>query len=217
MAAPKRPRGGSMSRSLSTAAPLGILILAALILAPSAGPSAATPQAIKVQGALTDRVSGTPAPAQGVFNMTFALFDNEFGGLPITTIGPLAVDVQQGRFQVELPLSTGQFQVPDRYLAITVNGETLTPRIRLTSTPFALVADQSATASSSGTAGVALSVAAGGVGTAAIAPGAVTSDKLGIPCATGEILVRSGSAWVCAPQPQAGTVCSPGSFVLCYS
>jgi hypothetical protein len=149
--------------------------------------------------------------------MTFALFDAEFGGLSITTIGPLAVDVQQGRFLAELPLSTAQFQLPDRYLQITVNGETLTPRVRLTSAPFALVSDQAASASSSSTAAVAMNVAAGAVGTTGLADGAVTSPKLGIPCATGETLIRQASGWACAPAAQAGAICQPGSFVNCYT
>ncbi|HET8945698.1 MAG TPA: putative metal-binding motif-containing protein, partial [Candidatus Polarisedimenticolia bacterium] len=205
-----------MSRSLRRFAP-ALLALAALLPVPSAGPSAATPQTIKVQGSLTDRSSGNPLPAQGTYNMTFALFDAEFGGVAITTIGPLAVDVQQGRFQVDLPLSTGQFQLPDRYLQITVGGETLTPRVRLTSAPFALVSDQAATASSSSTAAVAMNVAAGAVGTTGLADGAVTAPKLGIPCATGEILVRGASGWTCAPAPQGGAICEPGSFVNCYT
>jgi hypothetical protein len=187
------------------------------MLATAPGPSAATPQTIKVQGSLTDRASGNPLPAQGTYNMTFALFDAEFGGVAITTIGPLSVDVQQGRFQVDLPLSTGQFQLPDRYLQIAVGGETLTPRVRLTSAPFALVSDQAATASSSSTAAVAMNVAAGAVGSAGLADGAVTAPKLGIPCATGEILIRGAAGWTCAPASQGGVICVPGSFVNCYS
>jgi len=210
------PAGGSMSRSLRRLAPC-LLALAALMLLPAAGSSAATPQTIKVQGSLTDRASGNPLPAQGTYNMTFALFDAEFGGLPITTIGPLSVDVQQGRFQVDLPLSTGQFQLPDRYLQITVGGETLTPRVRLTSAPFALVSDQAATASSSSTAAVAMNVAAGAVGTSGLADGAVTAPKLGIPCATGEILIKGAGGWSCAPASQGGVICVSGSYVTCYT
>ncbi|HYV18901.1 MAG TPA: putative metal-binding motif-containing protein [Verrucomicrobiae bacterium] len=204
-----------MSRSLRRLAPC-LLALAALVLTPAPDPSAATPQTIKVQGSLTDRASGNPLPAQGAYNMTFALFDAEFGGLPITTIGPLSVDVQQGRFQVDLPLSTGQFQLPDRYLQITVGGETLTPRVRLTSAPYALVSDQAATASSSSTAAVAMNVAAGAVGTSGLADGAVTAPKLGIPCQTGEILIRDTTGWTCRPAP-GGAICVPGSYVTCYT
>ena len=54
---------------------------------------AATPQSIRVQGSLMDRSSGTTVPAQGVFSMTFVLFDGQIGGLPIATVGPMAVDV----------------------------------------------------------------------------------------------------------------------------
>jgi len=205
-----------MSRPLRSLAPF-VLALAALMLTPAPDSSAATPQTIKVQGSLTDRASGNPLPAQGTYNMTFALFDAEFGGLAITTIGPLSVDVQQGRFQVDLPLSTGQFQLPDRYLQITVGGETLAPRVRLTSAPFALVSDQAATASSSSTAAVAMNVAAGAVGSAGLADGAVTAPKLGIPCATGEILIRGAAGWTCAPASQGGAICIPGSFVTCYT
>jgi hypothetical protein len=209
-----------MSRSIRPVPPAVLFLFAGLLLTPSTVPSAATPQTIKVQGALTDRTSGPPTPAQGTFNMTFALFDSEFGGLPITTIGPLSVDVVQGRFQAELPLSTPQFQAPDRYLQITVNGETLTPRVRLTSAPFSLVADQSAVATSAGmanTSNLAMSVAAGGVGTSALAAGAVTADKLGIPCATGEILIKGSNGWTCTTASQAGAFCPPGSYLNCYT
>jgi hypothetical protein len=196
--------------------------LLAAILAPASLP-AATPQAIKVQGSLTDRVSGTPMPAQGTFNMSFAVWDSEFGGVRVTSIGPLAVDVVQGRFQAELPFSTPQFQTAERYLEITVNGELLSPRLRLVSTPFAFLADMSVSASTAGTADLALTVAPGSVGPAAIlpgavgpqalAPGSVTSDKLAFPCAIGEILVRGPYGWDCATN----AICAQGSYIGCYT
>ena len=217
---------------------LVVLALSNLVLALYAPTSlfAATPQAMKVQGALTDRSSGTPVPANGTFSMTFGLFDAPFGGALLATIGPMPVDAIQGRFSVELPLGAPQFQGPDRYLQIAVAGEVLTPRLHLVSTPFSFSADKSSSAATAASADLALTVAPGSVnsaalaqgavgpsalaigavGQAALATGSVSADKLGIPCAAGQVLVQSGSGWTCGSTGSGGTICSQGGFINCY-
>jgi len=125
-----------------------LLLIAALILtqnvwarqlaAPAApGPSATT---VNYQGRLADP-SGNPK--DGVFGMTFALWDAPTGGSLVW--GPeshAAVPVSEGLFSVGLGSQTSG-GIPtsawdgDRYLEITVGGETLSPRELIRSVPIA--------------------------------------------------------------------------------
>jgi hypothetical protein len=204
-------------RGFGIRGPRVVLFIVALLVGVFASTlSAATPQATKVQGLLTDRSSGSPVPAQGLYSMTFVLWDSLVGGAPIRSVGPLSIQVAQGLFEVELPLGAGDFTGTERYLEIVVNAEALTPRMRLVSTPFAFQAEATNTAATAGTANLALQVAPGSVGPAALAPGAVTADKLGIPCSQGQTLVRGAAGWECAQAPST-TICPLGSFLTCFT
>jgi len=170
-------RSGRASRILRWLTPNGgtLLLIAALILtqnvwarteqstANAPGPSATT---VNYQGRLAD---SDGAPLDGSYGMSFALYDALSGGGMVW--GPenyTAVPVSEGLFSVGLGSLTGG-GIPtsvwdgDRYLEITVGGETLSPRELIRSVPIA---------------GMALTVPDGAIGTAQIADGAVTSDKL---------------------------------------
>jgi hypothetical protein len=123
---------------------VGILILTANVWAkPLTGPAAAPgPSATTVnyQGRLADP-SGNPK--NGTFGMTFALYDASTGGSLVW--GPeshAAVPVSDGLFSVGLGSQTSG-GIPtntwngDRYLEITVGGETLSPRELIRSVPIA--------------------------------------------------------------------------------
>ena len=101
-----------------------------------------TPQIIKLQGFLSDKSGGTPVPANGTFPMTFVLYDAELGGALVSSTGPASVTANDGLYEVELPFPASAFDGADRYIGITVDGETLSPRIRVVSAPFAYVADK---------------------------------------------------------------------------
>jgi len=172
-----------------------------------------TPLAIKVQGYLTDTTGGTPVPANDVHDMVFEIFDAQVGGSQVAAVGPLAVEVSDGRYEAELPLGPSLFEGPTRYLQITINSEVLLPRIKIVSVPYAFRAEQASRALMVEPGSVdADSLAPGAVDTPALAAGAVTVDKLGFSCLTGDVLVYSGTGWACssslacASQP-AGTVC----------
>jgi len=154
----------------------GTLILIALLIATQSiwaqpfaatsapGPSAAT---VNYQGRLAD--SGG-SPLDGAYDMRFAIYDAEKDGDLVW--GPefhSAVPVSDGLFSVGLgSLADG---IPtsvwsgDRYLEITVRGETLSPRELIRSVPIA---------------GVAMSIADGSVTTEKIADGSVTTSKLSL-------------------------------------
>jgi hypothetical protein len=171
--APSQP--GRLGRVLRWFIPNGgtLLLIAALILtqnvwarqlaAPAApGPSATT---VNYQGRLADPAGN---PKDGVFGMTFALWDAAGGGNLVW--GPenhTAVPVSEGLFSVGLGSQTSG-GIPtsawngDRYLEITVGGEMLSPRELIRSVPIA---------------GMALTVPDGAIGTAQIADGAVTQAK----------------------------------------
>ena len=97
---------------------------------------AQSPQLINFQAQL----EGVTAPSAAV---TFTIFDSETGGTSIWTESYPNLAVQSGRIQVLLG-SDGGFDASvfegtgDRFMEISVNGETLTPRTRISSVAYAL-------------------------------------------------------------------------------
>lgn len=126
------------------------------------GPSATT---VSYQGRLADN-AGTPL--DGSYGMTFALYDAATSGNPVWTEDHPAVPVSDGLFVVGLGSRTAG-GIPtttwngDRYLEITVGGETLSPRELIRSVPIA---------------GMALTVPDGAIGTNQLADASVTGAKI---------------------------------------
>jgi hypothetical protein len=129
------------------------------------GPNATT---VNYQGRLAD-AAGTPL--SGSFAMTFALWDAPSGGNLVW--GPeshAAVPVSEGLLNVGLgSLTPGGIPTSawsgDRYLEISVGGETLSPRELIRSVPVA---------------GMALTVPDGAIGSAQITDGGVASRDLAL-------------------------------------
>jgi len=99
--------------------------------------------AFTYQGRLTDG----PDTATGIYDLSFSLFAASSGGAPVS--GPLttnSVAVSNGLFTVTLDFGTSAFPGADRFLEIgaRTNGggafTTLTPRQKLTATPYAVMA-----------------------------------------------------------------------------
>lgn len=127
------------------------------------GPSATT---VNYQGRLADSAG---APLDGTYGMSFALYDAATDGTLIWGPEPhTAVPVSEGLFSVGLGSQTSG-GIPttvwngDRYLEITVGGETLNPRELIRSVPIA---------------GMALTVPDGAIGTAQIANGAIRANQI---------------------------------------
>jgi len=108
----------------------------ALILA--ASPVAAAPQstAFTYQGNL----SANGHPASGDFDMTFRLFDAATGGNPVgSPISAPHYPVAQGAFTIDLDFPNA-FTGPQRWLEVSVAGQTLSPREPVNAVPVAQVA-----------------------------------------------------------------------------
>ncbi|MFK7759079.1 MAG: hypothetical protein AB8C13_03925 [Phycisphaerales bacterium] len=77
--------------------------------------------------------------ADGSYNLTFTLWDavaggTQFGGSVIASNHPVA----DGLFDVELDFGAGALGTGNRWLEISVNGVTLSPRTRITSSPYSV-------------------------------------------------------------------------------
>lgn len=89
---------------------------------------------LNYQGTLNQ--SGTPAP-DGLYPMEFRIFEQEVGGTEVW-MEPQMVQVTDGRFDVilgklyDFPFPPFFITASPRWLEVTVNGETLTPRTELT-------------------------------------------------------------------------------------
>jgi hypothetical protein len=108
---------------------LGILLIGSLFAATST-------QSLSFQGKLLDN-SGVAV--NGVRSMTFTLYPQSAGGASVpNAMWSQSVNVQNGIYAVELDASAVDLtMVSEAWMEVTVAGETLTPRIHLTSSAFA--------------------------------------------------------------------------------
>jgi hypothetical protein len=107
----------------------GILLIGTLF-------SATSTQSLSFQGKLLDN-SGVAV--NGVRSMTFTLYPQATGGTSVpNAMWSQSVNVQNGIYAVELDASAVDLTiVSEAWMEVTVAGETLSPRIHLTSSTFA--------------------------------------------------------------------------------
>jgi hypothetical protein len=115
---------------------LFIALLAVLV----AGSQAAFAQTFSVQGVLRDPLGRTVD--DGFYNLTFKLYAAETGGTALWTESQSNVPVQHGIFGVEVGMTTSLASLSFAsvyWLGITVaTGPELSPRIKLTASPYTL-------------------------------------------------------------------------------
>jgi len=78
-------------------------------------------------------------PVNATLSMTFKLYDALTGGNQVGSAITQNVSVQNGLFTVQLDFGA-VWTGPDRYLEITVGSNTLSPRVKITPTPYAAYA-----------------------------------------------------------------------------
>ncbi|GJM18424.1 MAG: hypothetical protein DHS20C14_06370 [Phycisphaeraceae bacterium] len=107
--------------------------LAALTLA-----TAAQAFPISYQGELGDN----GAPANGLYDMTFQLTDSPTFGLLLDTDTIRGVSVVNGLFSVEVEFDDALFDGSERWIAVVVEGVSLSPRQHVTHAPYAIYSDR---------------------------------------------------------------------------
>lgn len=136
-----------MSHGTKPTAP-GLCGLAATLVAVcvflASGP-AAQAQAVTTAFTYQGELRSTGAPANGSFDLQFALFNGSLGGGQIgATVSVPAVTVTNGLFSVQLDFGPTQFAGDRQFLEVRVRPagagpfETLLPRTEVTATPYAL-------------------------------------------------------------------------------
>ncbi len=109
------------------------LTLAALVLTGTVFASTPLGNAITYQGRLTQDGNLVTGDA----NMVFFLYDAEIGGNPVGNVNG-ALPVVDGVFTVDLDFGPDAFNGDARWLEISVDGNTLSPRQPMTAAPYAL-------------------------------------------------------------------------------
>jgi len=144
--------------------------LAALLFVLPAIELPAQTTAFTYQGQL--QVNGSPA--NGLYDLTFEVFDADTNGTSFGVVTNAATDVGNGLFMVALDYGSGVFDGSQRWLeigAVTNGGgtsEVLTPRQPITSTPYAIKAG-----------GVDAVAIMGTISPTSIGPGTFTGNFLG--------------------------------------
>lgn len=105
--------------------------------------SGQVPRTISYQGYLTDE-TGTPVP-DGAYWLIFKIYDDETGGTPLweETLAS-HIPVTDGVFNVYLGRDTNPLNLPfdkQYWLGISIDGNELTPRTKLTSSAYSLNSD----------------------------------------------------------------------------
>jgi hypothetical protein len=194
--------------------PLLMIMLSAILLIglarasaqqpPASAPSAPLGAAFTYQGRLLDGAT----PANGVYTISFRLFDAASAGAPVGAALTQLVTVTNGLFTTQLDFGAGAFAGSARWLEISVGGTPLTPRQPLTAAPYALYAPQA------GAAAVAGSAPWGGL-TGMPAGFADGIDNTGVYSAGPGLALSSGTFRVLTDTIQAriAAICAPGSSI----
>lgn len=130
----------------------GALLLAVVICCASAVTAGDVPTLLSHQGRLLD---ATDQPITGTYTITYSIFESPTGGAPLWTETQSNVQVTDGLFASNLgsvvPISPdvlsdgsggGGGGSVGRYLEIQVGGVTLTPRMRLAASPYAMASSR---------------------------------------------------------------------------
>lgn len=184
----------------------GVILLVSLVMAGIG--LAAVPGTINYQGVLTDNAG---VPLDGTYDMAFGIYDQEnFGSLEWSE-SHTSITVTNGVYNVLLgttnALDSSVFNGSDRWLEVTVEGETMSPRQPITATAYAFkaadadalstntIADLDARYVLEGESGAVNSdmIADGAVGTSEIIDGQVTTSDLADGTSIAEILDDDGS------------------------
>ncbi len=102
------------------------------------------PRAINYQGRLTDEAG---KPVSGTRDMVFRFYAERVGGTPVWEEGQAGVTVADGLFNVILGSAnpiTSLPAGPECWLEVVVQGQVISPRVRLVSVPYAFGADDAA-------------------------------------------------------------------------
>src|SRR5256885_259503 len=134
--------------------PLPFCLVVSSFLTGAAGTGSALSTAFTYQGRLTDK----GAPASGLYDLSFGLFDAESGGIQIgNTLTGNGVSVTKGLFVLSLDFGAAPFNGADRWLEIGVrtNGSSggftpLTPRQPISAAPYSVNALTAAVAQNLG-------------------------------------------------------------------
>ncbi|MFC1496185.1 hypothetical protein ACFL52_02090 [Candidatus Margulisiibacteriota bacterium] len=111
------------------------IILGLIIICSAAG---AVPQYINYQGILRDSNGDAQT---GTFSMTFKIYAAETGGTAVYDSGATSVSVSNGLYNVQLgTVDSTVFTGADRWLEVTVAGDTLSPRLKINSVAYAITA-----------------------------------------------------------------------------
>jgi len=117
---------------------IAVGVLAGVVLAWQPAATAQPDTSFTYQGSLSEG----GMPASGAYNIDFTLWDAISGG---GQIGPSVMlnahPVTEGRLSADLDFGDGVFDGASLWLEISVNGTELSPRQRLTRTPYAIASD----------------------------------------------------------------------------
>jgi hypothetical protein len=144
----ERRRITTLGLAMLTVVAVAVLlwVTGSALASPPMRPSAQSgaPMLLNYQGRLTDPGTGDPKP-DGVYNVTFNIYNAGTDGNLIWSEAQ-AVTVSGGLFNVLLgsvtALSVDDFDGTARWLELVVEGETLNPRVRIVSTPYAIQAEE---------------------------------------------------------------------------
>ncbi|HKL50716.1 MAG TPA: hypothetical protein VJ908_06075, partial [Wenzhouxiangellaceae bacterium] len=115
-----------------------LIVLAGLFIA---GLVVASPAAAQQSITYQAQLKQSGAPFTGMADLEFRLYDSLVGGTQVGgAIARIDWPVEEGLFQVELDFGAGSFGADPRWLQITVDGSTLTPRQRVHAAPMAMFA-----------------------------------------------------------------------------